>query len=117
MPVVTKDIVPVLVNTGGSARVDQPVAPRFRPGDRVMVRNLNPEHHTRLPRYARGKRGIIERDHGVFVFPDTSAHDQGAKPQHVYSVRFTARELWGGQAAERDTLRLDLWDDYLDLAL
>src|SRR5271167_1252275 len=117
MTVITKDIVPVLINTGGSTRVDQPVAPRFRPGDHVVVRNLNPEHHTRLPRYARAKRGIIERDHGVFVFPDTSAHDQGAKPQHVYSVRFTARELWGGQAAERDTLRLDLWDDYLDLAL
>ena len=117
MPVITKDVVSALINTGASARVDQPVAPRFRPGDHVVVRNLNPEHHTRLPRYARGKRGVIEGDHGVFVFPDTAAHNQGAKPQHVYSVRFTARELWGGHAAERDTLRLDLWDDYLDLAL
>ena len=71
MPVITKDIVPVLISTGGSTRVNQPVAPRFRPGDHVVVRNLNPEHHTRLPRYARGKRGVIERDHGVFVFPDT----------------------------------------------
>jgi len=117
MPVITKDVVSVLINTGASTRVNQPVAPRFRPGDHVVVRNLNPEHHTRLPRYARAKRGVIERDHGVFVFPDTWAHNQGAKPQHVYSVRFTARELWGGHAAERDTLRLDLWDDYLDLAL
>lgn len=117
MALVTRDIVPVLISTGGPTRVGQAVAPRFRPGDHVVVRNLNPEHHTRLPRYARGKRGIVERDHGVFVFPDTSAHDRGAKPQHVYSVRFTARELWGGQAGERDTLRLDLWDDYLDLAL
>ena len=116
MPVITKDVVPVLINTGGSTRVNQPVAPRFRPGDPVVVRNLNPEHHTRLPRYARGKRGVIERDHGVFAFPDTSAHNQGAKPQHVYSVRF-ARELWRRHAAARDTLRLDLWDDYLDLAL
>jgi nitrile hydratase len=116
MPLITRDIVPGLINTGGSTRIDQPVTPRFRPGDHVIIRTINPEHHTRLPRYARGKRGIVERDHGVFVFPDTSAHDQGPRPQHVYSVR-TARELWGGHAAERDTLHLDLWDDYLDLAL
>jgi len=117
MPVITKDLVPVLVNTGGSTRVDKAVAPRFRVGDHVLVRNINPAHHTRLPRYARGKRGIVEIDHGVFVFPDTSAQHQGEKPQHVYSVRFTARELWGPGAAERDTLRLDLWDDYLDLVV
>ena len=117
MPVVDTAMVPVLIATGGSTRVARPVAPRFRAGDKVVVRTLNPEHHTRLPRYARGKRGIVELDHGVFVFPDTAAHKQGEKPQHVYSVRFTARELWGPQAPERDTLRLDLWDDYLDLAL
>ena len=116
MPVITKDLVPVLVSTGGSTRVAKPVAPRFRAGDRVLVLTLNPEHHTRLPRYARGKRGTVERDHGVFVFPDTAAHHQGEKPQHVYSVRFTARELWGPSAPQRDTLRLDLWDDYLDPA-
>ena len=59
----------------------------------------------------------MEQDHGVFVFPDTSAHEQGEKPQHVYSVRFTARELSGPDATERDTLRLDLWDGYLDLVV
>ena len=114
MPVITKDIVPVLINTGGSTRVNQPVAPRFRPGDRVVVRNLNPEHHTRLPRYARGKLGTIQRDHGVHVFPDTNAHSLGEKPQHLYSVCFTARELWGEQAAERDAVYIDMWDDYLE---
>jgi len=117
MPVVTKDFLPALVATGGSTRVHKAVRPRFRAGDHGLVRRINPERHTRLPRYVRGKRGIVEQDHGVFVFPDTSAHDQGEKPQHVYSVRFTARELWGPQAPERDTLRLDLWDDYLDLVV
>ncbi len=117
MPVITKDDVPVLISTGGSTRIAKPVAPRFRTGDRVLVRTFNPVTHTRLPRYARGKRGIVVSDHGVFVFPDTAAHHQGEKPQHVYTVRFTARELWGSTAPERDTLCLDLWDDYLDLLL
>jgi nitrile hydratase len=72
--------------------------------------------HTRLPRYARGKSGTIERDHGVFVFPDTDAHFLGEKPQHVYSVRFLARELWGEQAKPKDTVYIAMWDDYLEPA-
>ena len=77
---------------------------------------MNPIGHTRLPRYARAKSGIIERDHGVFLFPDTNAHFLGEKPQHVYSVRFSARELWGDEATPQDSVYLDLFDDYLELA-
>ena len=78
---------------------DPRVRPLFRVGQRVRARNLNPPGHTRLPRYARGRIGTIDRDHGVYVFPDTRAHFRGEKRQHVYSVRFTARELWGQQAS------------------
>ena len=87
---------------------------RFATGDRVRARNLNPTGHTRLPRYVRGKRGVIERDWGVFVFPDTNAHHAGTKPQHCYSVGFAARELWGKSANSRDHVLVDLWDDYLE---
>ena len=71
------------------------VRPLFKVRQRVRARNINPTGHTRLPRYARGKTGVIVRDHGVYLFPDTNAHFQGEKRQHVYSVRFAARELWG----------------------
>ena len=100
----------------GSPRRDASVAPQFRRGQPVRARNLNPAGHTRLPRYARGKLGTIDRDHGVFVFPDTHAHFLGEKPQHVYSVRFAARELWGESASPRDSVYVDLWDDYLEPA-
>jgi nitrile hydratase len=93
---------------------DPSVQPSFNVGDRVRARNIHPTGHTRLPRYARGKVGVIARDHGVYVFPDTSAHAQGDKRQHVYSVRFAARELWGAAASARDSVHLDLWDDYLE---
>jgi nitrile hydratase len=91
-------------------------APKFRPGDPVVARTVNPAGHTRLPRYARGKRGVVQRDHGAFVFPDTNAHGLGEHPQHVYSVRFAARELWGDAASPNDSVHLDLWDDHLDPA-
>jgi nitrile hydratase subunit beta len=85
-------------------------------GERVRARNNHPIGHTRLPRYARGKLGTIDRDHGVFVFPDTNAHFLGEKPQHVYSVCFAARELWGEQAAPKDSVYINLWDDHLEPA-
>jgi nitrile hydratase len=90
--------------------------PRFQTGQRVRARNIHPVGHTRLPRYARGKLGAIDRDYGVFVFPDTNAQFLGENPQHVYAVRFSARELWGEQAKPQDAVYLALWDDYLEPA-
>ena len=111
----TAGVLPLLALGTLGAR-DVQVAPKFKVGQKVRARNLNPTGHTRLPRYARGKMGTIHRDHGVFVFPDTNAQFLGEKPQHVYSVSFAARELWGEEAAPRDSVHLDLWDDYLDPA-
>jgi nitrile hydratase beta subunit len=99
-----------------SARVAADVPPKFKPGDPVVARTVNPVGHTRLPRYVRGRRGTIHIDHGVFTFPDTNATSRDPKPQHCYSVRFTARELWGPQVVARDSVYLDLFDDYLDAA-
>jgi nitrile hydratase len=112
----TADLVPATLAKGSSARRDVSISPAFAAGQRVRARNVNPPGHTRLPRYARGKLGTIVRDHGVFVFPDTRAHFQGDRPQHVYSVRFDARELWGSQANPRDGVYVDLWEDYLEPA-
>jgi len=95
-------------------RYDRSYKAGFKVGDRVVARNFNPQHHTRLPRYARGKRGVVRYDHGVFVFPDTHAHGQGGKPQHVYTVAFDARELWGADRNQRAPVYLDCWEDYLE---
>jgi len=115
-PPLTPEKIPPLIPNRIHAQRDVSVSPRFKVGEQVRARNINPVGHTRLPRYARGKFGAIHLDHGVFTFPDTNAHFLGEKPQHVYSVCFAARELWGAQAAEKDCVYLDMWDDYLDPA-
>jgi len=115
-PPLTAEMIPKVLANRIHAGRDVAVPPRFKAGQRVRARNINPTGHTRLPRYARGKLGTVYLDHGVFVFPDTNAHFLGEKPQHVYSVRFAARELWGDQAAQQDSVYLDMWDDYLDPA-
>ncbi len=87
--------------------------PRFAPGDAVCTREMHPHGHTRLPRYARGKRGVVHRCHGIHVFPDTHAHGEGEQPQPLYSVRFDARELWGESAEPNEVVHIDLWESYL----
>jgi nitrile hydratase subunit beta len=113
-PALTAEKAAALVSKGVSTSRDVKVAANFKVGQHVRARNIHPVGHTRLPRYARGKSGTIERDHGVFVLPDTNAHFLGEKPQHLYSVRFASRELWGEKASPRDVVNLDMWDDYLE---
>ncbi len=89
-------------------------SPRFAVGETVVTRNIHPTGHTRLPRYARGKHGVIHRQHGTHVFPDSNAHGGGEQPQALYSVRFDARELWGPAAEPNQHVYIDLWEPYLE---
>jgi nitrile hydratase subunit beta len=98
--------------TGSFRReVDHP--PGFAVGDEVATVAANPRGHTRLPRYARGRRGTVVAHHGAHVFPDSSAAGRGEDPRHLYTVRFSARELWGADGGARDVVHLDLFEPYL----
>ena len=108
--------VPVVLGKGDPASREVDVAPRFAPGDAVRARNMHPEGHTRLPRYARGRTGVILHHHGAHVWPDSNAHFRGEDPQHLYTVRFAARELWGAAAPASDFVHIDLWEPYLERA-
>jgi nitrile hydratase len=91
-------------------------APRFAVGDQILTRPDAPVGHTRLPRYARGKPGVIVRVHGTFIFPDTNAHGQGEQSHALYSVRFDEAVLWGASAEPRAPVHIDLWERYLEPA-
>ncbi len=90
--------------------------PAFAPGDAVCARNMNPVTHTRLPRYVRGKKGIVVAHRGAHVFPDSNAEHLGEDPRHLYAVRFAATALWGAGAPARDSVTLDLWEPYLEVS-
>ena len=100
------------------ARADRPAEQpaRFSEGERVVARNMHPAGHTRLPRYARGKHGVVEIVHGAFIFPDSHAHGQGENPQWLYTVRFSGRELWGEEADPNVVVSIDAWESYLEPA-
>ncbi|HZU17346.1 MAG TPA: nitrile hydratase subunit beta [Candidatus Dormibacteraeota bacterium] len=101
-----------IIREGVPSRREGP-APRFQPGDRVRARNLHPTGHIRMPRYIRGKVGIVDRCHGCFDLPDASAAGRDL-PEPLYTVRFDAVELWGDQGRVGDGVRVDLWESYLE---
>ena len=88
-------------------------APGFSPGDRVVVREVEPVGHAHLPLYLRGKSGTVVRRLGSFGFPESDVAGAATHPQDVYSVRFQARQIWGRDGAERDSLHFSIWASYL----
>jgi len=87
---------------------------RFQIGQSVRARNIHPVGHTRLPRYVRGHLGAITHVHGTHVLPDSNAAGEGENPQWLYTVRFTAQELWGDAADKTASVSVDAWERYLE---
>ena len=102
--------------TRGSFYRQSQAPAHFKPGDRVRARNIHPPTHTRLPRYARGRVGVVELVHGSQAFPDTVAIDKGDDPQWLYTVVFDGRELWGPDADPAIKISIDAFEPYLELA-
>ena len=114
VPALAPDSVRAMIAAGEPFDRVLSTAPRFREGETVRTKNLHPIGHTRMPRYARDKSGVVQRCHGGFVFPDQNARSLGEQPQHLYSVRFEAEELWGSErGARRCAVFIDLWEAYL----
>ncbi len=114
-PPLKADKLEPVMTRGSYARM--PAAPaRFKPGQRVRTKNINPETHTRLPRYARNHIGIVERVQGCHVFPDSSAIGKGDDPQWLYTVVFDATELWGDDADPHLKVSIEAFEPYLEEA-
>jgi nitrile hydratase beta subunit len=114
--VLTADIVPAVLAKGSATERPATTPARFAIGDRVRTRSGHAAHHTRLPGYARGRIGTVERVHGTHVFADANAQGLGEQPQWLYSVAFTGHELWGDDAQDGLRVSVDAWDDYLEPA-
>ena len=99
-------------STSYAREVDRP--PAFGEGQSVVTRDHQPPGHTRLPAYARRRRGVIVLVHPAMVFPDDNAHGRGENPQYLYTVRFEGTELWGEDAEPGTAINVDLFESYLE---
>lgn len=110
--VLTADRVAGALARGGPTEREPAAPARFSVGERVRTRSGPVDHHTRLPGYATGRIGTIERVHGVHVFPDTHAHDLGENPRWLYTVVIDATDVWD-DAEPGNTVSVDAWEPYL----
>jgi nitrile hydratase len=93
-----------------------PANVRFGPGQRVRVKRMHPAGHTRCPRYVRGAVGVVDAVRGADRLPDRATYGEKVAPEPVYSVVFESTELWGPSDDGAWTIRLDMWDSYLEPA-
>ncbi len=112
--VLSPDDVLKVLHRGGPTERDTNTAARFKRGDKVRAKNINPPTHTRLPRYVRGHTGTVERVIGCHVFPDSNASGAGENPQWLYTVVFEGRELWGEDGDPASRVSVDAWEPYLE---
>lgn len=109
------DVPAVLARGAPTARPGP--APAFEVGDTVRLRSGAVPHHTRLPGYARGRRGTIAAVHGPHIFADAHAQGLGEQPCTLYTVAFTGSELWGKEPGSAClTVSIDAWEPYLERA-
>ncbi|WP_321954156.1 nitrile hydratase subunit beta [Paraburkholderia bannensis] len=101
-----------LFRKGGAMARKLENPPKFRPGDWVTITSDTPNSYTRVPRYARGKRGIIVKHYGGVAFADSRARGEGDQPKHLYTVSFTASELWGASAVPHDRVNVEMYESY-----
>ncbi len=105
-----EDVAAVLARGAPTLRTVQAPA-RFGIGARVRIRADRPNHHTRLPGYARGRLATIERIHGFHVFADAHALGLGEQPHWLYCV------VLDGPADQPDVgVSFDAWEPYLEPA-
>lgn len=97
---------------------DLDLQPTFNIGETIRVRNLHPSGHTRLPRYVRGKPGVVARYYGLYDFQDAMPGDDARPnaPQPLYAVRFKSQDLWGNASQANSVVYLDMWESYLESA-
>jgi nitrile hydratase len=105
----------VLPRAVGTARPTRR-RPRFGVGERVRVRAPKAEGHTRQPAYVSGKAGVVSAQLGATLFPDALAVGRREPPQHLYTLTFEGRDLFGDDAEPGTEVRIDLYESYLEPA-
>ncbi|MFE3188531.1 nitrile hydratase subunit beta [Nocardia sp. NPDC059240] len=109
------EFVDAAVKHGAHAARETDKAAQFKIGDVVTVTDDSPTGHTRRARYVRGRTGVITGLRGSYIYPDSAGNGGGDAPEHVYTVKFDARELWGDEVGDPNgVVYYDVWEPYIN---
>ena len=90
-------------------------APRFEVGQAVRIADRTPPVHHRVPSYAKGKVGTIERICGLHGQPEHFIRGDGEPKQRIYRVRIPQDGLWPDyDGGARDKLEIEIFEHWLE---
>ncbi len=90
-------------------------APRFTVGQRVRIADRTPPVHHRVPAYAKGRVGIVERVCGLHGRPEQYIRGDGQPLTRLYRVRMAQPDLWAAYSgAARDSLDVEVFEHWLE---
>ena len=91
--------------------------PRFTIGQRVRIADRMPPIHHRVPAYAKGHTGIVERVCGMHGQPEKFIRGDGEPKKQLYRVSISQTDLWpaySGSSADR--LDIEIFEHWLESA-
>jgi nitrile hydratase subunit beta len=91
---------------------------KFKTGEKVRILDFNPPGHRRVPVYARGRTGVIERLCGEFANPEELAYGFTGQPKRpLYRVRLKQTDIWPDYTGSpNDILELEIYEHWLEQA-
>jgi len=102
-----------LSRPSAAGRPNAPRRDRFKPGDRVRVKEDFVPGHIRMPAYIRGKTGVVVAESPAYPFPDAHAHGVSAADEPTYDVQFRAEDLWPNDA-DSALVHVGVFQSYLE---
>ena len=89
--------------------------PLFKLGQRVRISDRTPPVHHRVPGYAKGKIGVVERICGMHGDPEKFIDGDGMPMQRLYRVRIPQTALWGSYSGSlKDNLDIEIFEHWLE---
>ena len=89
--------------------------PRFAVGQRVRIADRTPLVHHRVPSYAKGQIGVIERISGMHPDPERCIRGDGKPFQRIYRVRIPQANLWDSyNGSDDDNLEIEIFEHWLE---
>ena len=89
--------------------------PIFQVGQRVRIDDRTPLVHHRVPSYAKGQIGIVERVCGLHGEPEKFIRGDGKPAQRIYRVAIVQDELWADyDGTGKDRLEIEIFEHWLE---
>ena len=89
--------------------------PKFTSGQRVRIADRTPPVHHRVPSYAKGQIGVVERVCGMHGMPEKFIRGDGQPSHRIYRVSIPQTELWNGyDGSKDDLLEIEIFEHWLE---